>query len=565
MDNFIRKTELLSPVTLWDGFDASLPLKESKVNEEVYDNIVYSHMYFFGRDTRQGRVRIYGVYARNKSVKKKSPKAGLLIIPDVGKTVDTDIVNVYVKQGYAVLMIDYSGESPDLEHYTKYPECVSYANYLKVGRAMDHCDETAEKTAWYEWVAVARYGISFLRSQFELEKVGVLGIKSGADIGWMVCGTDRRVDCFVPLFGMGWRTYRGVYKYSDKEMAVDDEKLRFLAAVDSHAYVQYVTCPIFYMTATNSADFDCDRAMDTLMRFKGQSLYLNLSPRADKVLDLSCKSDIDIFLAKYLLGFKVTMPALPKINITCKEKYATATVELDFSDLLRPKNVTVYLAEDGENPAFRDWVIMAPLKGNEENKKSFGSEMIGNSNFVNVFAVAEYKNGVTVSSLMTCKKIPKTPSRKLNLVYSSNDKTSSFAASYPEKVALGGLFFEDQKPVIFVEGSNKICGVGSEYGLISYKFNVRKVELNERSLIVMDVNTERYSLLKVTLVLEENGKATDYDFSIALSGGGIWQHVIIRCCDFKSPKRISIKDYSAVSAMKLESGSLCIFNNILII
>ncbi len=561
-----NESKILSPVAVWADFDASLPLKESKVSEDVLDNIVYSHMYFFGRDTGRGRVRIYGVYARNKELRKKTAKAGLLIIPDIGSTVDLSIINIYVKQGYAVLMIDYCGEYPERENYTKYPENVSYANYLKADRAIDYCDVDARSTAWYEWVAVARYGVAFLKNQIELEKIGVLGIKNGANIGWEVAGSGKEIQCFVPLFGAGWRTYKGIYKYSDKEIVMNDERLRYLAGVDAHSYAQNVSCPVFYMTATNSSNFDCDRAMDTVSRVSQFPAALNLTPRCAEVIDGNCKRNIDLFLAKYLLGFKVAVPSNPKVTVTNDDRKVSATVELDVSEQLAVKKLAVYIAEGGENPAFRDWMLMRPERSDSESKKSFNFTVSGNCPFVNVIAVAEYKNGFTVSSLMTCKKTPGVESRKLNLVYSSADKTSSFAVASPEKASVGGLFFEDKEPVQFIEGSNKIFGVSSPYGLVCYKFNNRKVELNERSLIVMDVDSCEYSSLKVTLVLEENGKEVDYSYSIALSGASIWQHVIIKCTDFKSEKCMSIKDFSAISALKLETGSTkCIFNNILIV
>ena len=55
----VRK--ILTPTALWSDFNDSLPLKESKVNEMVYDGIIYSEVYFSGRETESGRVRIYGL------------------------------------------------------------------------------------------------------------------------------------------------------------------------------------------------------------------------------------------------------------------------------------------------------------------------------------------------------------------------------------------------------------------------------------------------------------------------------------------------------------------------
>ena len=146
---------------VWKDFNSSLPLKESVTGDETFDNVIYSDVYFSGRETADGRVRVYGVYAKSTNMAKKSRKAGILILPDADKTVDLELVDLYVKQGYAVLMIDYRGEWEKTENYTRYPSSISYANYNKAKDLMDQVETTAKETCWYEWVAVAKYAVSF--------------------------------------------------------------------------------------------------------------------------------------------------------------------------------------------------------------------------------------------------------------------------------------------------------------------------------------------------------------------------------------------------------------------
>ena len=148
---------ILSPVMVWRDFNSDLPLRESVTNDETFDNIIYSDVYFSGRQTADGsRVRIYALYARSKEMSKKSCKAGILILPDADKTVDLELVNIYVRQGYAVLMVDYRGVWEGVENYTHYPNEISYANYINAKDEMDHVRTTANQTCWYEWVAVAK-------------------------------------------------------------------------------------------------------------------------------------------------------------------------------------------------------------------------------------------------------------------------------------------------------------------------------------------------------------------------------------------------------------------------
>ena len=79
MDN-VRK--IITPTALWSDFNDSLPLKESKVNEMIYDGIIYSEVYFSGRETESGRVRIYGLYARPQNLPSGRKIGGGLILTD---------------------------------------------------------------------------------------------------------------------------------------------------------------------------------------------------------------------------------------------------------------------------------------------------------------------------------------------------------------------------------------------------------------------------------------------------------------------------------------------------
>lgn len=558
---------ILSPVMVWRDFNSDLPLKESVTNDETFDNVIYSDVYFSGRQTADGsRVRIYALYARSKDLSKKSCKAGILLIPDADKTIDLELVNIYVRQGYAVLMVDYRGVWEGVENYTHYPESISYANYKEAKDEMDHVSTTANRTCWYEWVAVAKYAVSFLRSRRELEAVGVIGIKEGANIGWALTGTDSRVDCFVPLFGAGWRAYKNVGKYSGKELEMNDERLRYLAGVDAHAYAQYVRCPVFYMTATNSDRFDCDRGIDTVCRIADDvPTLINLAPCFSGVLDSQCMRNVNLFLAKYLLGFRLQLPREPKISVKTENKKVAVDVDLDFSNVMRPKALTVYLAEDGPYPAYRQWRVMRLVKSKEEDKKQFVAELFGNSDFINCFCVVEYKNGVTVTSKIAYKKINRINSRLTNLIYSSQDKTNGFFPCSMQQKSVGGIFYEGAAPVSYSVGANEIFGVSSPFGLVTYRLNPRIVKLNERSYIKFDVNVGEFSVIEVSVIAGADGEFEDYSYSVSLKPGDVWQNVLVKLSDFKTKSRKGIKNYSEILGLKIVCNSSFVVSNVLVV
>lgn len=558
---------IISPVMLWEKFDASLPLKESNTGEEIFEDIVFREMYFSGRETEGGRVRIFGVYAKSKSVGKKSNKGAILILPDMCETINYEIIKLYASQGYSVLMVDYRGEWENTENFTKYPDCVSYANYKNVYDKVNRVPVNALHTCWYEWGSVAKYAVSFLKSRLEVEKIGVLGIKNGANVGWMLCGTDLRVDCFVPLFGAGWRGYKGIFKNGGEELIADDECVRFLAGVDAHAYAQYIKCPVFFMTATNSPDFDFDRSVDTMMRISENVInYTNYAPYFRDALNKNCRRNVDLFFAKYLLDFKLVFPEEPVLTCMVEDNTVTCELELDYSELKKPKTINVYVAEGGVNPANRDWKIAKIVKGLREDKRNFTYTLTGNCEFVTMYAVIEYRSGVTVSSKAVCKKASNTCVLPQKLLYSTKDKLSTFTVFSVKDKSVGGLFFEKEDEIGYLPGANGICGISSPYGLVTYKMNNQNVAINSNSILLADVYAEEFTKLTVTLLVEQSVEETvDYSALVELKGGSIWQNLSIKASDFKNASRLSVKDFTKVVGIRFDAENKCIFNNILII
>ena len=173
--------KIYTPVTLYSDFIPNLALRDCVISDEKVGDVIYKEVYFNGRETGDGRVLIYGVFACHDDGKKHN---AILIIPDYNIGIDINVINLYVRLGYDVLMFDYAGEADGLENYTHYPSVIKYANLKYAERHLDYVDLSARETCWYEWCCAARYAVAFLRARLETNKIGVLGIKSGAEIMW---------------------------------------------------------------------------------------------------------------------------------------------------------------------------------------------------------------------------------------------------------------------------------------------------------------------------------------------------------------------------------------------
>ena len=562
----MENNSILSPVMLWRDFQIKYPLQESKTSEEIFDNVIYSEIYFSGRETSEGRVRIYGVFAKSRVVKKNVKKAGLLILPDASESVDLETVNYFVKQGYSVLMIDYRGEVAGAENFTRYPDCISYANYFSRGDRMDRCNYSARETCWFEWVSCAKYALNFLKTQRDLDSVGVIGIKSGADVGWQLCSMEEGgVNCFVPLFSAGGSAYKGYYKNDDVDMPMGDERLRYLAGVDAGAYTQYMRCPTFFMIPSNCSYSDVERCFDSLSRVpKDTPLYINIAPRFTDVLDDRCKKNVDLFLAKYLLGFKTDIPAEPKMSVGVSGRKVDIVVEEPDSVDNKVKRVSVFVAEGENDPEFRNYVDVKPVSV-EDGRQSFAYNINTTCSYINVFAVVSFRNGFTVSTKIVTRKFPKIRFPKNNLLYSGKlPLTKASVRDFKDK-SFCGLFFEEEYPVSLSRGAGDIAGIKGSRELVFCRFSPEVYRINENALLKADVYSEKRCAIKITIITEKRGEINEFSTVVYVRQGGVWNDILVRLSDFKSETNRSIEDYSTVKAIKFASDFTYVLNNVLVL
>lgn len=600
MDN-VRK--ILTPSAVWNGFKGDLPLKDSKVHEMTYDGITYAEVYFSGREINSSRVRIYGLYARPNPLPSNRKIGAVLILPDFCDTINLELVNHFAKMGYAVLMVDYRGDVGDNANHTIYPSEIEYANYGK--EDMFRVERDAKETCWHEWACVAKYAISYLKSRVEVDKIALIGIKQGANVGWQTLYKESRIECFVSLFGAGWQAYKGVFKSEGTDISMDDERYRWLGGVDAHVYAQYCKCPVLYLTATNSPDFDCERGIETISRVQRSTskgaekdaektgekeeenkenppkpeveiepikCVFNYSPRLKDTIDKKSADDIALFLKKYLtkagaLTDRLYFPASPALFLAIDNEKKTAFAEVIIAEEDKLKGLTVYMSEGIADPAKRNWCQMVSVKNkNTANRKYFKLPLGGACDFINAFAVVDYKNGVSVSSRMVMKKIENPlPAIPANMLYSSRSGIDCFTVCDELSNSVGKIFFNENVGVELAECANGITGVTSRYGLLNYRIVEKRFNPTDRSIIKSDIYCEDYTKLKVGLVLIENGQKCEYSTFIELKGSKVWQKIQIDLAGLKDENRIGIKNYENIVALKFEASSRFAVNNILLI
>ena len=557
----IEKSVMLTPISLWDGFDFSQPTKANMLSEIRYDNVIHREYFFSGRPVGNDRVRIFGTYFTPDD---DLHHDCLLYIPDITELINYEEVIDYVKMGFSVLMVDLYGKRDNATNYTVYPKSVAYANYELRGRRMNYVDQSAKETSWYEWVAAERYALTFLQElNASSEKIGIIGIKNGANIAWQLAAVDDRVKCAAIMFGAGWSAYKGIYKFSDGDIVMDEERRKFIAAVDAHAYAQYVKCPILFLTSTNSTEYDFDRSLDTLSRICPNVPYVfNFSPAFNVYLDEYCRKDVEIFLTSQFGKKNIAFPICPELSIEQDGNFLALT--LDYSDTLKIESAKVYINEGVINPAIRNWNTCDFVGDDESGKMKYEYVANGSTRNVYAFAVVRYKNGLTLSSKLISKKIEGKSSKKSNLIYSGKYGLDGITF-YDKNATEKGIFVDENKFLELVREADGINGAYSHCGLISYKFSEPSCSVDENSILELDFYTTEFCVIKIAFMVNTPDGVKDFSYALEMKSGSIWQNVILRIGEFKSAEGMSIRNFNDIFALRIESDGKYAVNNILLI
>ena len=140
-------SHILTPTTLWNNLDDTLDLSAVTIGVKRDRGVKFERVNFLGRETGEGRVKVFGVFASSETAPSKET---VIIFPDSSDSVDETVLRLFVERGYSAFMVDYRGEWENGEHCTVYPKNIDYANTLKCGRNKEYVDESADKTSWYE-------------------------------------------------------------------------------------------------------------------------------------------------------------------------------------------------------------------------------------------------------------------------------------------------------------------------------------------------------------------------------------------------------------------------------
>ena len=555
---------ILTPVTLWKDFDESLPLDEEEISREEADGLVCREVYYYGRKTEKGRVKIFARFVAPAGAEEYP---AVMMLFEAGLPADMNLVKKFTSRGYAVLCVDYCGDD-GTETFTVYPEDVDYANYARAGRAMEFADRSAKETSWYEWAAVARYSVKYLHEMPQVTSVGAIGIRTGGEILWKIAPYSQ-LSCIIPVCAAGWLAYRDLDKFGEKpEKIFDEERHRFIAGVDSQSYAPYVKCPVLLLCAINDRKNNYDRAYDTFQRINPDvEKAILFSSRGNGLMGSHTMVDLNLFLDKYLKGRSVFVSGLADVSVG-EDEEGNLVAKCKFDEGGEIVDCGIFFTEEISDCTSREWTrLLADEEQIEDNACTVPFSVYAGSEKALVYSFVNYSNGFSVTSKIKgvplTKKYRNTVPRS-RVIYDRKDGLNGFTPYRQRTRAVADCFVDDASAALrLLPGYGGITGISCELGLITFRVGEPRYAAPDGANLQFDVYAERDTSCKAIFVREEEGEKVLYTADFSVSGGGKWKKELFAPEEFKSDTGAPLSDFTQVDALIFLGEGKFVLNNII--
>lgn len=257
-------TPIASPEELWRGFDPNaLPLEIESIRRWQEADIAFEALRFTGEIAAGKPVRVYAIQAA-PIAGTKFP--GILHVHGGGQTASLEWVRFWAKRGYVAVTFDFCGRVKGRDQVTDWGP-IPQGNMMETrGGART---TASRDSPWYHWALVSRRALTLLarHPQADAERLGVFGISVGGSLTWMIAGSDQRVKAAAPIYGCGYNHDRHNVIWGMSPPT--PELIVFQKTLSSEAHAPFISCPVFFLDATNDFHGTMDRAYQTLAATTG--------------------------------------------------------------------------------------------------------------------------------------------------------------------------------------------------------------------------------------------------------------------------------------------------------
>jgi len=381
-----------SPVALWQDYDPRRePLGEEIFGRWSAGGVRFKEVSFDGDRCGDDRVRIYGIYAAPEEGRSRP---AILHIHGGGQTVNDRWLAFWAGRGYAALSINWGGEWPGREKFTRYPPALHQGNHKQSSHTLRA--PTMWDNSWMIWARVCRRGLTYLESQPEVDadRLGAFGVSMGGSLIWNLA-LDERLKAGCAIYGAGWDSYR----HDEPKYAIPPVRRvpdaatqvwRRLAAPE--AYAPLVRFPMLFLNSTNDQHGDMDRVLDSLAMIPdGVPRRQCITPRFRHHIGREFAGTLPAWM-DHFLNDGPALPATPRVQLLVGEDRVPAIDVVP--DGTRPVvGIDIWYALEHPYAVSRHWRLAS-----SGTATRVAAPVMDAQGYLFAFANVRYAGDVTLSS-----------------------------------------------------------------------------------------------------------------------------------------------------------------------
>lgn len=565
----------LSPMELWQDFDQSLTNPEINIVREYTEgDLTTRELYFTAWRTPAGSVRVFARFCFNHRLLNERfyGRAPVAVIMGGLRTGKSDEIHDYILaelEGVSTFTFDYYGVTPDKPRYTLYPDDLKFANfylnYIGKESALGLVKSDPKNTAWYIWTALARKSITMLGSFDEVnpDRIGILGVKTGGKLAWILSAVDSRVRAAVTLFNCGWQGYEQLYNRnkSSGTIELNEERAVYLASLSTQSYAPFVKAPLLALISTNDYEKTFDRSFDTFTRVPEElDAVLAVEVHTNKEIPFADRSLIRVWLAKYLLSEDITIPSPPKIKLRASGGKLYIDIIGDLSEDI--KSVTVYQSNETSDPADRNWTVIPHDSVGDGEYLAVG-KVIDTSEYFFCFATVTYNTQLKASSNLAAVIPDKlgitVPNLKASrLLFDITTGASGFA------VINSGELFRTGEEIAVSKGPLNLSGVQALRGdLATYRPSDPAFKAYDDDRLQVGFFSPRAQSVTIMAREHTDNTYTAYYCTVSAVGGELWDKMTLPPQEFKSNDNTALESFENVVLLSFAASDVLLVNSIL--
>lgn len=549
------ENNILSPTSLWADYDASaVKSKANFLKYETDDKNVVNFEAYLSCDTDTEKDTPL-IYCYGKIPKDNYKNATIIYINGYHSFHVDELSESFVPNGYGVVTFDYMGKC-DKKHYTIYPKSLEFANFIHSDNHLDSYVNSPKDSCVYVWSKMCRNVITFIKKLLgEDNKIYLRSSQEGGNILWQVAGMDKRVDGIITENNAGWTDFKGLFRFSGSANEFDfrEDKLQWMSACTPQAYAKFVTCPVLYISGTNTNLTSVDRVEKTLdLTINNGENRVCLCTNLTNTIDGNARNTMSYWLDNVYYG--KSMPKSPSLSFDLNGGKVLA--KMDYDDSQEIDKLTVFYAYNEINSEFRYWDRILVSSGNPvtEIPVRYGDTKIF------AFSTVQYKDGQCYSSLPQMFDIEKVKvdmisPKRTRIVFERKQGLNAWAVDN----ITGASYMPELKT-----GAYDIFGVTARKGNLStYYISDKNFERKETSILQFDCYCQSDRTLQVELSVETDDFSYEpYRVSVKVTGGE-WQKIALSHSDFKTKDRVSLKDWNNVKKLSFIDIDYTLINNII--